>query len=89
MAALKTDRVTVGTTAVRVGGTDQVVALNVLLRNRGSVAIYVGGADVTSTWGYQLDPGEFMAMDVLAADDGIWAVTASGSAVVHRIQRGI
>lgn len=89
MGALKTDRVTVGTTPVRVGGTDDVVSLNVIFRNRGTTAIYVGGADVTSTWGYQVDPGEGMTMDVLASDSGIWACTASGSTVVHRLQRGL
>lgn len=89
MGVLKTDRITVTTTPVRIGGTDEVVSLNVIFRNRGATPIYVGGPDVSTGWGYQVDPGEGLTMDMLATDNGIWALTASGSSTVHRLQRGI
>jgi hypothetical protein len=72
-----------------VGGTDHVVSVAVTLRNRGSVPVFVGGPDVSPDWGYQLDPGEGLSIDLDARDDGVWAVTASGSSAVHRLQRGI
>lgn len=59
-----------------------------VFRNHGDVPIFVGGPDVTTTWGYQLAPGEGLSLDLLASDNGIWGVTSSGSALVHRIQRG-
>lgn len=89
MGALKTDRIDVGTTPTRIGGTDEVVSLNVVFRNRGAGPIFVGGPDVTATWGYQVDPGEGMSLDMLASDAGIWGVTSSGTSVVHRLQRGL
>lgn len=88
MGALKTDRVTVSTTPARVGGTEQAVAVSATIRNRGSVPVFVGGPDVTTDTGYQLDPGEGLSIDMLASDDGVWGCTASSTAVVHRLQRG-
>lgn len=58
-----------------------------VIRNRGAVAVYLGGPSVTSANGYQLDPGESVAVDLRGSDD-IWAVTASSSAVCHILSAG-
>lgn len=63
-------------------------ARSVLLRNRGSVAVYVGGSNVTTSNGYQLDPGEWVSLDSsgTGANTATYGVTASGSATVHVLQ---
>lgn len=84
--SLQPNRVTVTTTATRLDWVDTVLAKSVLFRNRGSVPIYVGGPGVTTSTGFQLDAGERMRFDLRA--DGVYAVTESGSAVVHCLQLG-
>lgn len=61
---------------------------SVLIRNRGSVAVYVGGASVTTGTGFQLDPGESLTLDTAGTGAGVatYAVTAASSAVVHVVQ---
>lgn len=63
-------------------------ARSCLLRNRGSVAVYVGGVGVTTANGYQLDPGEWVSLDTSGTGAGVatYAVTASGSSTVHVLQ---
>jgi hypothetical protein len=65
-------------------------ARSVLLRNRGSVAVYLGGIDVASNTGFQLDPGESVTLDVggSGAGGGLYGRTASSSATVHVLQVG-
>ncbi len=64
-------------------------ARSVLIRNRGSVAVFIGGPDVTTNNGYQIDPGESIGIDTAG---GTWttaatyAVVASGPAPVHVMQ---
>lgn len=51
--------------------------------------MYIGGADVTTSNGYQLDPGESVSIDT---PPGAWtttatyAVVASGTASAHVLQ---
>lgn len=59
------------------GGT---VDLNV--RNRGSVAVYLGAPNVTTSTGYQLDPGEAVGVS-LSAGEELYGITASSTAAVH------
>lgn len=79
--------VTVGTTATRldplVGGSPTQGACAV--RNRGSVAVFLGPATVTTSNGFQLDPGETFTVDLRTAD-ALYGVVASGSAACHVIQ---
>lgn len=54
-----------------------------------TAAIFLGADNtVTSATGAQVDIGPGPAMD-LARGDHVWAVTASGTAVVHVIETGI
>lgn len=60
----------------------------VLVRNRGTVAVYLGAGTVTSGTGFQLDSGESVSIDVSGsgAGGGLYARTASGTATVHVLQ---
>lgn len=84
MATVAT-RVTVGTAAVQVALDRDRGSL--LLRNRGSAAVFVGGSGVTSAAGFQVDAGETLALD-LEADEAVFAVAASGSHEVHVLRTG-
>ncbi|WP_431897917.1 hypothetical protein [Nonomuraea sp. bgisy101] len=80
-------RVTVNTSAdrldIQVPAAAQRVSL--LVRNRGQVAADVGASDVAAGAGFELAPGDALSVD-LAADSGLYAVTASGSTVLHVLQ---
>lgn len=72
-------RVTCDTSADAIASND---SGRYVVRNRGSVAVYLGGAAVTSSDGFQLDPGESASFDLNGSDD-LYGVVASGSAAVH------
>lgn len=73
---------TVAATATLIAGpcTDEVWRITV--RNRGAGAVYLGGADVASTTGYQLDATEAVGWD-LNHGDSVYGITASSTAVCH------
>lgn len=82
--AVAATRVTVATTA---GGTavytnNSAVTVDISVRNRGSVAVYLGEAHLTTSTGYQLDPGEAAGM-TLQAGEALFGITASSTCVVH------
>lgn len=80
--------VTASATALEVAITAQSGSL--VVRNRGAVAIYIGGSDVTSAAGYQLDPSE--SIEIAAMDmspTGVYGITASGTAACHVLQVGV
>ena len=63
---------------------------SVLVRNRGSVPVFLGGSAVTTSTGFQLDPGEGASVDVpgTGAASGLYGITASSTATVHTLQVG-
>lgn len=87
MAASAQRTVTTSATALDV---DDVLSSSrsCLCRNRGAVAVYVGGPGVTTSNGYQVDPGEWVSLDTSGTGGGVatYAVTASGSSTVHVLQ---
>ena len=63
----------------------------VVVRNRGAVAVFLGGSSVDDSGGsagFQLDPGEFVSVYV---DPGevLYGITASSSAVMHVLAGGV
>jgi hypothetical protein len=88
--AARAARVTAATTATRLDITTvtQIGRYGLLVRNRGSVAVYLGGSDVTTATGYQLDPGEAQPVDLAGYDSGLYGIVASGTAVCHVLQVG-
>ena len=87
--AIVDTRVTVLTAAIAVaaaGTTGSGDAVRVNVRNRGAIAVYLGGAAVTSSTGYQLDPGESVST-WLEAGETMYGISASSS-VVHVLTGG-
>lgn len=88
--AVKGTQVTVTTSATALESTLTAQGMSVLVRNRGAVAVYIGGSAVTAATGYQLDPGEAVTLD--ASDQnplGVYGITAAVSCVCHVLQVGV
>lgn len=83
-------RVTVTTTATQLTGTVNTREKGAaLVRNRGAVSVDLGGPDVVTGAGFQLDAGETVPIDVDSGNgDLLYAVTASGTCVVHVLAAG-
>ena len=64
---------------------------SLLLRNRGAVAVYLGDSNVSTSTGFQLDPGETTSIDIArsGAAGALWGVTASSTARVDVLQVGL
>lgn len=77
--------VTNAATALDVNSTG---ARSLLVRNRGSVAVYLGGAAVTTGIGFQLDPGESLTADFPTYSAGLYGITASSTARVDVLEVG-
>jgi hypothetical protein len=63
-------------------------ARSLLVKNRGSVAVYVGPSTVTTGTGFQLDPGESLSVDVPTHGAGLYGITASSTARVDVLEVG-
>lgn len=64
-------------------------ARSMLVRNRGSVAVYLGGSNVSTSNGFQLDPGESVGLDAAKFGSGLYGRTASSSARVDVLQSSL
>lgn len=83
---------TAGGTAIILPGT-YIDGAEVIVRNRGSVAVYLGASGVTTSTGFQLDPSESVSFR-LARAESLYGITGSSSAVVHvlkmnRAEKGV
>lgn len=54
----------------------------VVVRNRGAVAVFLGGSGVATTDGFQIDPGESVSFRC-ARGEVLYGITASTTCVVH------
>ena len=88
--ALTGKRVTATTTATRLdtADTDTVAGKSVALKNAGAASVDLGASTVTSGAGYELAAGAAVSID-LGAGESVYAITASGTAVVHVIETGV
>lgn len=68
--------------------TDPQRAFTVLVVNRGTADVAVGGVDVTTATGLRLSPGQDLAADLASGDGGLWAVAASGTHPCDVLQVG-
>lgn len=55
----------------------------VIIRNRGSVAVYIGESGLTTSTGFQLDAGESLSLRVARGMAPLYGITGSSSASVH------
>lgn len=81
-------RVTVDTTADRLDTAAAASSqrVSILAVNRGSVTAYLGASDVTSAAGFQMDPGDSVAIDLAPGGTGLYAITAASSTTIHVLQ---
>lgn len=87
---MKGARVTVNTTATRLDvgrGTGGGFG-SVLVRNRGSVSVDLGGSDVTTGNGFELEAGEAVTLDLATSDGGLYGIAASGTVRCDVLQVG-
>lgn len=81
-------RIDVGTTVKQLVIPETVTRYGLTITNRGTASIFVGGSDVTATEGSELGVGERMSIVLRKDDGGLFAVAASGTHRVDRIQVG-
>ena len=76
---IKTSQISVGTTATALVTDDQFPeAVHIHIA---SGSLYLGGADVTTSNGYKLDPNTELVLS--NHENGVYAVTASGTATAY------
>lgn len=68
-------------------GVDSRVRGAILICNRGTAAIFLGGPAVT-TAGFQVDVGQAVPADVTTPADAIYGITASGTQRVDVLRCG-
>ena len=79
-------RVTVSTTATRLDSWGSTRVGAVLVRNRGAASVDLGGAEVTTGAGFELQAGESVTVDMTATDGGLYAVAAAGTVRCDTLQ---
>lgn len=80
------DQISVGTTATLLVAGDR-DGLRIAVRNRDADPVYLGGDDVTTSEGFQLDEGESASFFIDTEDD-LYAVVGSGTARVDTLVSG-
>jgi hypothetical protein len=86
--AVLSSRATVIATAVRLDIPETVTRWSITFVNRGTDPIFIGGAGVTTATGLELGVGERMSMMLRPTDGGVYAIAATGSQRVDRVQIG-
>lgn len=95
--AVNSGVVTVTTAATALTGTDADNSLypgrSILVKNPGSVTVYLGGSDVTAdtvaaTGGYPLAPGESLPFDS-PAGEVLYGIVAASTSTVNVLRRGL
>lgn len=88
--AFQPARVTVTTTATLLteAPDDYIKGQTVLVRNRGSASIFVGGPDVTADDGFEVQADELLSVDV-DVDERLYGITASGTVLCHVLNGGV
>lgn len=86
--AVKAARVSVAATATALAQTDTVAVSAILVRNRGTAAVYLGASDVTTATGFQLDPGESATVEAGTYPLALYGICASGTVTCHVLQVG-
>lgn len=87
--AVKAKRVTVTTSPTKINSkpTDGQSGAGGQARNRGASSVFVGGSDVTTATGYEVEAGDVIAFDLDHGED-IYGIVASGTCVMHVLEGG-
>ncbi len=70
---------------------ETITRLSVLVTNRGTGSVFLGGPTVTASGpgvGYELMPGESASVDLRRDDKGLFGISGSGTQRVDRLQVG-
>jgi len=78
-------RINVGVTQQRVDAGSAPASWRGLITNRGTGAVYLGPTGVSTSSGYQLDPGASVSVNLSAADLGLYGISASGTQALHTL----
>lgn len=86
--AAKGTRVAVAVTATKLNtaGTDNVSGTSLLVRNRGTASVFLGGSDVTTLTGFELLAGESLPADL---NEDLYGICASGTVACHVLEVGV
>lgn len=85
--AVQNAQVTVTTSATRLDQTtDAGNRSAVLVRNRGSVSVFLGNATVTTANGLQLDPTEAVSVDLKDKREALYGIVTAGTCRVDVLQ---
>lgn len=90
--ALSARRTTVGTTRVRLTSTvdrDYKSGSSFLVRNRGTISVFLGGSTVTPEDGFELEANAVLTIDLATSSDVLYAVTEVETSECHTLQVGI
>jgi hypothetical protein len=79
-------RVTVGTSAVRIDDPETTQWVSLILCNRSSNSVFLGGPGVTVSVGFELLPGDMLTVRMQTAQGGLFAVASAGSNRLDRLQ---
>lgn len=60
----------------------------VIVKNAGASAVFLGGADVASTTGYQVDANEVLSYDTVSVEPLYAVCAAAGTATLHILRYG-
>jgi hypothetical protein len=80
IAAVSASRVTVASTATVIAASTSARA-SIVVRNRGTVSVYLGGPTVTSSAGFELSAGDAIGIE-LWPGESLYGITASSTARV-------
>jgi len=83
-AAVVINRVTVATTETLIY-TAPVGGATVIVRNPGTVSVYLGPTGVLTTTGFELAAGDAMSIP-MGSGDTLYGIVASGTNVVHTME---
>lgn len=83
-------RVNVGTSPTRLTSREAKVGEKnaVYFKNKGNASVDIGGDDVASAQGYELESGEGVSLDIIGRDDP-YAIAASGTVRVDVFESGV
>ena len=86
---VKATRVTVGTSPTKINSkpADGLSGSGGQARNRGAASVFVGGSDVTTTDGYEVEAGDVLSFD-LDQGENIYGIVASGTCEMHVLEGG-
>lgn len=90
--AIAARRVSVEVTATRLDtvadDADSISGQSILVRNKGTVSVYIGPSNVTTATGFELAVGESASFEA-SVGDALYGIAASGGQTVHVLETGV